>query len=186
MKIGTREFLFLLLLAALPLAAWKFVFEPRNAQIHLAREQIAIKRAKLDQLKQATEQINDLGAEIERLSHAVVHFERKLPEQREVEVILKEVWQLASRHGLTPRSIRTDEPVKNAHYAELPLRMTIDGDFDGLYSFLLDLEKLQRITRLPHAQIEKVSKEEGRITAELVLSIFYEPRDVDGAQAMGG
>jgi len=147
MKLGLREFLFLLLLASLPMAAWRYVFEPRNQQIEAVREQISAKREKLDQLRSATEQIDDLGAEIERLSHAVIHFERKLPAQREVEVILKEVWELAARHGLNPRTIRTDEPVMNAHYAELPLRMTIDGDFDGLYSFLLDLEQLQRITR---------------------------------------
>jgi type IV pilus assembly protein PilO len=187
MRLGAREILFLLLLLALPVAAYRFVFEPRNQQIDDVRQQIIEKRAKLDQLRQATRQIDDLGQEIERLSEAVILFEQKLPAQRDVEVILKEVWELAMEHGLTPKSVRTDEPVNSEMYAELPLRMMIVGDFDGFYSFLLDLEKLQRITRLPQARLERIDGEMiGQIKADLVLSIFYEPRNGDEADKERG
>ncbi len=176
MRLGAREILFLLLLLALPMAAYRFVFEPRNAQISEVRQQIIEKRGKLDQLRLATQRIDDLGREIGRLSEAVILFEQKLPAQRDVEVILKEVWELAMQHGLTPKSVRTDEPVMSEMYAELPLRMMIVGDFDGFYSFLLDLEKLQRITRLPQARLERIDGQTiGQIKADLVLSIFYEP-----------
>jgi len=164
----------LMLLLALPVAAFKFVFQPRNQQIQTAQQQISQKRSKLSQLQQATRRIDDLGQEIERLSRAVVLFEQKLPAQREVEVVLKEVWQLASQQGLTPKSVRTDEPDINIMYAQLPLRMVIIGDFDGFYSFLLDLEKLQRITRLPQLKLVKSKDVEGQIKADMVLHIFYE------------
>lgn len=181
MKLGPREWLFLFLLLATPAAAYTFVFQPRNEQIAEVRALVDAKREKLAQLKAATEQIEDLGEEIHRLNKAVDVFERKLPAQREVEVILKEVWQLATRHGLTPRSVRTDNPHTAAMFAELPLDMEITGDFDGFYSFLLDLEKLQRITRLGRMKLEKVTSGDGLIKAELVLSIFYEPREAAAA-----
>jgi type IV pilus assembly protein PilO len=172
-----REMIFLLVLLALPAASYFFVFQPRNAQIADARREVAQKQAKLEQLEAATRNIADLGTEIDKLSEAIDLFEQKLPAEREVEVILKQVWELAAKHKLTPKSIRTDKPVPSAGYSELPIRLTISGDFDGFYSFLLDLEKLKRITRVPQMQIKKVPLEEGQMQADVVLSIFFEAQD---------
>ena len=41
MKLGIREIAFLLVLAAIPVAAWYFVFEPRNQDIEQSRQEIA-------------------------------------------------------------------------------------------------------------------------------------------------
>lgn len=174
MRFGLREMIFILVLLAMPVAAYIFVFEPRNAQIVELRREIQQKQQKLAQLEAATKSINDLGQEIDRLSEAVTLFEQKLPQEREVEVILKEIWELAAKHKLTPKSVRTDKPVVSPTCAELPIRLVIQGDFDGYYSFLLDLEKLRRITRNPQMVLRKETKAEGAMTADMVLSIFFE------------
>jgi len=177
MRFGIREVLFVLLLLAMPVAAYVLVFWPRNVQIAEAREEIIQKQAKLDRLRVATKNITDLDQEIAKLAETIQLFEQKLPAQREVEVILKQVWELADSHSLVPKSIRTDKPVNAAHYAELPIRMTIRGNFDGFYSFLLDLEKLRRITRMPQMDIKKIHKEEeGQMEARVVLSIYFDPQ----------
>lgn len=186
MRLGPREILFLLLLLAMPVAAYRFVFEPRNDQIHRARAQIAEKRQKLHKLHEAAARMQDVGQEIERMTQAVQLFEQKLPSRREEEVILKEVWETASRHGLVPRSIRTENAVTASHYAEIPLKMVITGDFDGFYSFMLDLEKMRRVTRLPQLRLEKKPDAgEGEVVAELVLNIFYDTKAADRMAAEG-
>jgi type IV pilus assembly protein PilO len=160
----------------MPTAAWWFVFRPANEQIAQARQEIEAKSQKLDRLEEATRRIEDLGREIEKLTEAIEMFENKLPAEKEVEVVLKEVWQLASRHGLKPRSVRTDKPKQSARYAELPLKMIIIGDFDGFYQFLLDLERLSRITRIPKMDLTKLRDgEEGQMEATFTLNIFFEP-----------
>lgn len=176
MRFGLREVIFLLLLIGMPVAAYFFVFKPRNEKMTEARAEIVNKQAKLDQLQKETAQISDLGDEIDKLTQAIGVFEEKLPAQRDEQVILKEVWELAARHDLKPKSVRTDKIVKNANYAELPIKMVISGDFDGFYSFLLDLEKLPRITRTPDMKLKKVERVEaaGVMEAEIVLSIFFE------------
>lgn len=174
MRLGIREVIFLLLLLAVPVAAYLLVFKPRNAQIAEARQEIAQKQAKLSQLARATRDIEDLGHEIDRLAEAIQVFEEKLPAEREVEVVLKEVWELAAKNRLTPRAVRTDKPLPTSQYIELPIKMTIVGNFDGFYSFLLELEKLKRITRMPRMELKKVTDGEGQMEAEVVLSIFFE------------
>ncbi|MEX0743969.1 MAG: type 4a pilus biogenesis protein PilO [Phycisphaeraceae bacterium] len=186
MRLGTREILFVLVLLAMPLAAWFFVFQPRHAQLDEAREEIVAKQAKLRQLETATASMLNLGEEIDKLSDAIEMFEQKLPAQREVEVILKEVWEMATANDLTPRSVRTERIAPNAHYAELPIKMVIVGDFDGFYSFLLDLEKLPRITRTPTMKLRKTRNEEGVMQADVTLSIFFESAGNGGSEPSSG
>ena len=188
MRFGLREMVFALLLAAIPLLAyfWPWQTPVRgiqalNEDTREARQRIKRKQAKLQELEKATTSIENLGKEIDKLSSAIKMFEKKLPAQRQVEVVLKEVWQLAEKHRLNPKSVRTDKIVPAAHYAELPINMEIVGDFDGFYSFLLDLERLPRITQIPSLQIVRRSEKSanGKMRAELVLSIFFESQADD-------
>jgi type IV pilus assembly protein PilO len=180
MRLGLREFMFLLLLVAIPTAAWWLVFKPANEQIAAARAEILAKQQKLTRLEAATRHIEDLGREIDKLTQAIDLFEAKLPAEKEVEVILKEVWQVAARHQLKPRSIRAEKPIKSLRYSELPLKMVISGDFPGFYAFLLDLERLSRLTRIPDMKLEKVRTvtdgPDGQMEASFTLSIFFEPQ----------
>ena len=175
MRFGFREVVFVVVLLGLPVAAYFFVFEPVNGQIDQVRRENAIKQAKLEKLEVARH-IKDLGDEIAKLDEAIAMFEAKLPAEKEVEVILREVWQLASERGLRPRSIRTGKPVRSPMYNELPIKMEILGDFDGFYAFLLDLERLDRITRIPDIKLEKLPDTEGHMKAAFTLSIFFEPQ----------
>ena len=177
MRMGTREVIFILLLLAMPVAAYFFVFQPRNEQIASARAEIALKQQKLAQLEAATMKIQDLGQEIDKLSTAITVFEEKLPAERETEVILKQVWELATRHQLVPRSVRTDKVIPGPLYSTLPIQMSILGNFDGFYSFLLDLEKLQRLTQIPKLDLQKIQTEEGHMKADIVLHIFFESKE---------
>jgi type IV pilus assembly protein PilO len=174
MQFGIREAAFVLLLLAMPVAAYFFVFEPRATQIAEAREEIVSKQAKLKELEAATKSIEDLGEEIDKLRNAIDLFEKKLPAQRDVEVVLRDVWRLAAENNLTPKSVRTDKIVTTAQYAELPIKMTILGNFSGFYTFLQELEKLPRITRTPSMKLKKLDDEEGVMQADMVLSIFFE------------
>ncbi len=183
MQFGPREAVFVLLLLAMPVAAYFFVFQPRSAQITEARDEVSAKQAKLKELETATKSIEDLGAEIDRLREAITLVEQKLPAQRDVEIVLRDVWRLAAENKLTPKSVRTDKIIDTAHYAELPIKMKIVGDFAGFYTFLQELEKLPRITRTPELKLKKQNNESGVMQADMILSIFFEG---DKRQASAG
>ena len=179
MRFGIREAVFMALLLGMLVASYMIVFEPRNRMKEEAQQEIMQRQAKLRQLDQATVHYKNMEIEIERLTDAIKEYEQKLPGQREVEVILKEVWQLADKHNLIPKSVRTDKIVGTANYSEVPIKMVIIGDFDGFYSFLLDLEKLPRITRMPKMNLKKIESEEGQMKADIVLSIYFDNTSKD-------
>ena len=47
--------------------------------------------------------------------------------------------------GYLFRGRSPDKPEIGPSYCELPIQMSLSGDFNGFYSFLLQLEKLPRI-----------------------------------------
>lgn len=179
MRFGMRELLFVLLLVAMPVVAYFYHFQRSAAEREAAIAELLRKQDKLAQLERETANIANLDAEIAKLQEVIATAEQRLPARREEQVILREVDKLAQLHRLRVKSVRTDKIVTGTAYTELPIRMTIFGDFDGFYSFLLDLEKLPRISRLPKMELEKQATEkqdagEGQMQADIVLSIFFE------------
>jgi type IV pilus assembly protein PilO len=181
MNFGIRELIFLAILLAVPAASFFYVFKPRNDEIKTALVEIEQKQRKLNELEQVTKKIEDIGLEIEKGREAIQLIVQKLPDERDVAGILEQITDIASNTRLGVKSIKTNKPVPAAAYMELPLEMVIEGEFEGFYQFLLQVENLPRITRIHDMKIARVqptSRTPGERTsgmkAEFTLSIFFE------------
>ena len=175
MKFGLRELIFLKLMVGLLLASYFFVFAKATAKKKDLLIDIQAKQTELVNLKQTTIGIDDMGRKIDELQKAINFFESKLPQEKEVDKILKEVWQLAEANSLQTRTVKPAKSERGASYSEQPIEMSLSGDFTGFYSFLLQLEKLPRITRLTKMNLQKINERDGHMSAQLTLSIFFEP-----------
>jgi len=142
-------------------------------------------RSRLASLNQCTAGIEDLNHKISDLQKAISFFESKLPQEKEVDKVLKEVWQIAEANALQTKSIKTLKTERAASYSEQPIQMSLAGDFNGFYAFLLQLEKLPRITRVTQMSMQKINDRDGEMQAQLTLSIFFEP-DTNGAVVANG
>ena len=182
MQFGSREVIFLIVLLVVPVASYFYVFKPRNHEIRQAQVEVENKQAKLDNLREVTEKIDDIGLAIDQGRAAIQLVEAKLPSARDVEVILEDVWELAASSRLSVKSIKSEKSVPAAGYMEQPLRISMEGQFDGFYTFLLALESLPRITRVHEMKLERKSagrsgKDDdpsGVMKADFVLSIYFE------------
>ncbi len=184
MRVGLREVIFLVVLLVVPVASYFYVFKPRNAEIHQAQAEVEIKQAKLERLREVTEKIDDIGLAIEQGREAIDLVEAKLPSRDQVEVILGDVWQLAALAHLDVKSVKSEKPVLAAGYMEQPLKVAMDGHFEGFYQFLMGLENLPRITRIQEMKLQRVTArnrrpddevQPGMMKAEFTLSIYYQP-----------
>ncbi len=186
MRFGPREVVFFIVLLVVPVASYFYVFQPRNAEIKQAQIEVENKQAKLDKLREVSEHIDDIGLAIDRGRAAIQLVETKLPSARDVEVILEDVWELAATSRLNVKSIKSETPVPAAGYMEQPLRIVMEGQFEGFYEFLLALESLPRITRIHEMKLDRQgggrrgddAESSGLMKAEFVLSIYFEPTAV--------
>ena len=89
---------------------------------------------------------------------------------------------LAKAAGLRTQTVKTPKSQKLAGYSEQTLELNLAGDFPGFYEFLLQLEKLPRLTRVSKMNLTKITDKDGEMQASLTMSIYFEP-DTDGAVA---
>lgn len=176
MKFGLRELIFVLLLVASPVGAYFWVFKPANEQIQQRQAAAAANTQKITACRQALEVVDDLNAELGRYQEAVAFFESKLPAHHEVHKVLDQVTKIAQQHHLETNLFQT-QPAKDmpqAKYSEQPIKVQIYGNFDNYYEFLLDVEKMPRITKIKNMRLEKKDKvNDGMMNATFTLSIFY-------------
>jgi type IV pilus assembly protein PilO len=182
MRFGFRELLFFTVLLGL-LAASYFVFLKQNRKMLARKTEISAKQAELSNLKLSTAGIADLDGRIKDLQDALKYFEQKLPQEKEFNTILDDVSKLAGKNELTSKTIRTLKTERFSGYSEQPIQLSLSGHFTGFYQFLLQLEKLDRITKITNMQLSKIEGHDGEMQASLTLSIFFEPDGVTGAVA---
>jgi type IV pilus assembly protein PilO len=175
MKLGFRELIFLCVMVGLLACTYWFVFNKANERRQNLLTQIDEKQKALTNLKQATAGVQDLSRKISELQQAIDFFESKLPQEKEVDKILKEVWQMAEANSLRTKTVKTTRSERASNYSEQPIQMNLEGDFNGFYAFLLQLEKLPRITRVTQMNLQKISDRDGEMQAQVTLSIFFEP-----------
>jgi len=175
MKFGFRELIFLLVLLAMPVSSFWFVFRPQNEEIEAAKKEIEHKELLLEKLANATKQSTDLARQNSEKADAIALVESRLPGTKEVDVILEQVAELARKSKLELPKVKAGKPVAAARYMEQPLEMTMRGDFDDFYEFMLKLELLERITRVLDLRLERIDRENGSMVANFTLSIYFEP-----------
>lgn len=175
MRFGFREMIFVVAMLGLLGCSYFLVFQKANLKREALQADVNTKLQSLANLRQATAGIEDMGRKIDDLQQAIDFFESKLPQEKEVDKILKEVWQMAEANSLQTKTVKTLRAERAAGYSEQPIQMTLSGDFNGFYAFLLQLEKLPRITRVTVMDLKKIEQHDGEMTANVTLSIFFEP-----------
>ena len=175
MKFGIRELILVSAMVALLICSYFFVFAKSNAKRESLKKDITQWRTELANLNQATAGIDDVGKKTEEFQKAIEFFENKLPAEKEMDKILKEVWQMAEANSLQTKTVKTLKAERGPNYSEQPIQMSLCGDFNGFYAFLLQLEKLPRITRVTQMNLQKISDRDGEMQAQMTLSIFFEP-----------
>ena len=156
-------------------AAYFMVFMKANEKRVALLADLASKQKALNDVQQSTSGIDDLGRKISELQKAIEFFESKLPQEKEIDKILSETTKKAEDNALQIRTVKTLKTEKSTGYCEMPIELVLLGDFNNYYQFLLELEKLPRLTRLSKMKLEKINDQDGQMEAHVTLSIFFEP-----------
>lgn len=174
MTSGLRKLIFFVLILGAAYIAYHYMIKPANNNLAESKERLKSKMAKLSEFEKAATEKESLAKQLDQLEKAIVFFESKLPPTSEIHKVLEQVTVIAQQKGLAPKTIRTMEKKNNSGYIEQPLKMELVGNFNSFYSFLLELEKLPRIMKIRELKLDKQNELEGQISANFVLSIFFQ------------
>lgn len=184
-----RQVAFFFVLVAVPVSAWAFVFRPRNQEIAMARADVDLRMIQLEELREVEMINSDLETTLEQLEGALDELRARIPDAAGVEDILRRIAEITQENRLVVRSFKREKTVSSNHYAELPLKTVIEGSFHGIHRFLIDLERIPRITRILDMKIENPNFNKmtragngianGDVRAEMTITIYADPEKED-------
>jgi type IV pilus assembly protein PilO len=174
MKSSFRKAVFFILLLSVAGAAYQYMIKPANKQLAEQNTRLQLSLVKLAEFEKATAAAKDLSHQLEQLQEAVEFFESKLPPTIEIDKVLQDITLIGEKQGVKCKTIRRLDKKDNSGYVEQPLEMKLEGDFNSFYSFLLELERLPRIMKVRELELEKQAKNEGQITVDFIVSIFFQ------------
>jgi Tfp pilus assembly protein PilO len=183
MKFGLQGIVLAGAMIGLLLASYFMFFAKANQRRAELERDIVSKQRELSDLDRSTVGINDVKTKIADLQQAINFFESKLPPRKQVEDVLQEVWHKADANQLVAKTIKTPKDKRTATYGEQEMDMSLSGNFNGFYTFLLQLEQMPRLTRVKKMNLTKISDRDGDMQAEMTLSIYFEPDDSATASA---
>jgi type IV pilus assembly protein PilO len=174
MTSNLRKLIFFVVVLGVALVAYQYMIRPANEHLAQTKKSLRQNLDKLREFEQATAAAEDLSKQLEQLQEAIKFFESKLPPTSEIHKVLKNVTVIAQKQGLRPKTIKTLKMKNNSGYIEQPLEMQLVGNFNSFYYFLLELEKLPRIMKIRELELDKARQQEGQISADMVVSIFFQ------------
>lgn len=173
MTSGIRHLIFFVLMIGMAYASWAYMIRPANAALSGERREVEQRRARLVELDRAKGTASDLDSQLKRVEEAIQIFESKLPPKSEIHRVLESVTLIAQKQGLTAKTISALKTTNRNGYIEQPLKMELQGDFNSFYAFLLELERMDRITKIRELTLKKKSQFEGQTEATFIMSIFF-------------
>jgi len=174
MGLGPRAAMVLVVVIGLPVTSYLTVFRPANIKLRAEREECEHKEKWLEKLSEFTSRDADLQKANESIDRSVKIVEARLPSGKEIDGLVRQVSDLAVSAGLAAPTIRSAKPVQAALYMEQPLEMEVSGDFVGFFTFLAQVEKLPRITRVHDLKLTGSGRDDNEIKAEFTLSIYFQ------------
>lgn len=174
MGFGLRSIIVLIVVVGLPLASYFLVFRPTNTKLGADTEECVQKEKYLDKLDDLAERDTDLTKANEEIQRSIKIIENRLPSEKDIDALVRQVSDLAIAAGLQSPAIKSSKPVPTAIYMEQPLEIEVAGNFVGFWSFMAQVEKLPRITRVHDLKITAQEKAGAEMRAEFTLSIYFQ------------
>ncbi len=124
MKFGIREIAFVVVMLGLLAAIYFLVWDKAQNKIVGMERKTEEKLKALGDLEKATSGVADVDKKVAELEEAIKFFEKKLLQERDIDQILKEVWQMAESNQLTTKTIKTMKSQRGAAPAAAGTRRT--------------------------------------------------------------
>jgi len=150
------------------------VFEGKNAQLTELRAQELELQRKLSEVRSIAANITAFEAEIAELEIELAAALRQLPNQKQLEVLLADISNLGKTAGVQIRSFQREREVVHDFYAEVPLKIELDGTFHEIARFFDLVSKLPRIVNMGalDMKIGSETEQETELTVNGVATTF--------------
>jgi len=143
------------------------------------QEKIATMKAdyekKSNELARARATVADLPrfeAEYAQLHERWTAAAELLPTDHQLPVLLRKISLAAQQTGIEFSVFRPNDAATRDHYVELPIQLSISGDYHKIGSFMAELANMRRIVTVSNLKLTARSSSSGTTAAEFSASAY--------------
>jgi Tfp pilus assembly protein PilO len=174
MQFGFREMIFTSLLLGMVAGTYATIVQP-HARVR--RQQLAEMRsmdAALSVIHNSDDGFDALAHRVDQHQQATALFRSRLPRQSEAQKAIDEVLQTAAANSLQAGSVLLLKAQQINGVTSQPIKLQFSGNFNGFYSFLLQLEGMPRVTRMTQLNLRGSDEHDGQIQADMTLAMYLD------------
>jgi len=157
-------------------AALLFLFAgylPAKHRLDALHGQIQSKTREVEENQNKAQHLPLLALEVQELESRVLNYDRQFPRQADLGDFIKDMTRVSQQLALRDWKYQPAAPKRGDSYFELPIQMNFQGEFLNVYSFLSEVEHLQRLTRIRKVAIKAKDSKTGLVEVEIGLNIYF-------------
>ena len=143
----------------LPLVFYFIFLNPLNKEIKILKEEISKLNSEIEKLRIFKKREKEINSKYRNLKVKYERLSKKLPEEKEVFLLLQQIHKLAKKIGIEITEFTRGDIVKgsNIHFV-IPISVRVKGSFDQLGYFFEKLAKMERIVNVKNLKISAGSE----------------------------
>ncbi len=161
-----------ILLLILVGAGYFLLLSPKMVEVDALRGQQASKQAELLQTKALAASLARFRQEAEALRAKLEVAKERLPSEKEIPGLYRQVSDLAFQSGLSVSLFQPKEPVTKDVYQEVPITLSAEAGYHQLGNFFDQLAHLPRIVNLVDLKLAGIARPTGTLRADLILATY--------------
>ena len=175
---STKMIVLVVLVVAVGFGYYMMFHIPQQETLESLQGQISGLRAERDKNAKIAEHLDEYKAEVARLQEDLERAKALLPNDREIDDLLKSVANLGKKVGLQFLLFRPLPDVQRDFYAEVPVEISISGGYHEVALFFAKVGQLKRIVNIQNvtmsSPVEKNGKMQVTVTGQAVTFRFLE------------
>lgn len=154
-----------------------FHFRPKNEEL----KELRVERIKVEKdvvmLRAKKDQLDIIEEELKLMSTTLNELEAIMPQKEEIDVILRQIQQLANDTRLNITKFVPKGEIAKDFYAEKPISIEITGNYHNLGIFFDRLSNFSRLFNIEDFSIKslRVQSEASTISAKLTAKTYISP-----------
>lgn len=183
LPLGQKIAVVVFIAAAITAANYFVVVQPTWDESDTALQRMRQLEDEMIQNQAIANNLNQYRKEKELLEQQLAKALTELPEEANVELLIQSLYEIGTKSGLVINSIEPKSENKAQFYAEVPLAMTVTGNFHEIAVFFDAISKLKRIVNISKIKMSspKLKNEKIIVDASYTATAFrFLPQPKEG------
>jgi type IV pilus assembly protein PilO len=149
--------------AAVAAALWFGLVSPTQDKIASARSQQSNLQEERDEKRDIAENRDRWERAVERLNEELAKAVKELPNEREIPELLRRISSIGKKIGLEFALFQPMPEVRQDFYADVPVKLKVEGSYHEVATFFDRVGKLNRIVNIKNITMDNPIERSGKI-----------------------